>query len=164
MSQMIQSKGVSAQLVDADFIEHITISGIRIPTFLIGQQNYFPIGKKTIQQAVSTGQEVEHRETCTPLVGKDNGCVEGIGETTITHGIGFVLKENAVINRIQFIFEEKPDEDTRKLLKSKAFRWAPSKCAWQRKLTDNARTAARQIAETLGMSEAAEVDGQTSML
>ena len=38
-------------------------------------------------------------------------------------------------DRIQLFFDEKPSEETRAFLKSKAFKWAPSVGAWQRQMT-----------------------------
>lgn len=64
-------------------------------------------------------------------------------------GDGFELVENAEIGRIQFLFDDKPDEDTRALLKSYGFRWSPSQGAWQRMLNDNGRYAARKVMEKL---------------
>lgn len=39
---------------------------------------------------------------------------------------------NKEINRIQFLFDNIPDEDTRKILKSYGFRWSRHEKAWQR--------------------------------
>ena len=52
---------------------------------------------------------------------------------------------NTAENRLQIIFDEKPDADLRSELKSEGFRWAPSQGAWQRQLNDNAFRAARRI-------------------
>lgn len=64
-------------------------------------------------------------------------------------GNGYKLVENAELGRIQFIFDGKPDEDTRMLLKSHGFRWSPSQGAWQRMLNDNGRYAAQQVTEKM---------------
>lgn len=48
-------------------------------------------------------------------------------------------------NRLQIIFEEKPDADLRAELKGNGFRWAPSQGAWQRQLNENAIRAAKRI-------------------
>lgn len=48
-------------------------------------------------------------------------------------------------NRLQIIFDGKPDADIRTELKGEGFRWAPSQGAWQRQLTDNAMRAARRL-------------------
>ena len=56
------------------------------------------------------------------------------------------MRINTEINRIQFIFNEIPSEEIRKLLKSNGFKWSPSEKAWQRQRTLNAvRTAERLI-------------------
>ena len=54
--------------------------------------------------------------------------------------------DNAEDNRIQLLFDGKPDEETRKELKSRGFRWTPSKGVWQRQRTNDARYAAKKIA------------------
>lgn len=48
-------------------------------------------------------------------------------------------------NRLQIIFDGKPDEEIRGKLKSNGFRWAPSQGAWQRQLTDNAIYACQRL-------------------
>lgn len=55
-----------------------------------------------------------------------------------------VNKEN---NRLQILFDDKPNEDIRSKLKSNAFRWSPREKAWQRQLTENAFYAIGQIEE-----------------
>ena len=55
------------------------------------------------------------------------------------------VKINEAENRLQLIFEEKPDADQRQELKSNGFKWAPSQGAWQRQLNQNAIRAAARI-------------------
>lgn len=64
-------------------------------------------------------------------------------------GDGYELVENTDMGRIQFIFDGKPDDDTRALLKENGFRWAPSQGAWQRMLNDNGRSAAQRVMQAL---------------
>lgn len=64
-------------------------------------------------------------------------------------GNGYTLTENADLMRIQFIFDDKPDESTRTLLKSNGFKWAPSQGAWQRMLNNNGRYAAKRVMQAL---------------
>ena len=59
--------------------------------------------------------------------------------------------ENTEHNRIQFFFDGKPSADTRQIMKSHGFRWAPSVEAWQRQLTNNARFSARLALKALGV-------------
>lgn len=56
---------------------------------------------------------------------------------------GFQIVRNADLNRLQIIFDGKPDDETRQALKSNGFRWSPHNSAWQRQLTPNAERAAR---------------------
>ena len=51
---------------------------------------------------------------------------------------GGELRINIEINRIQFVFNDIPSIETRKLLKSNGFKWAPTEKAWQRQRTINA--------------------------
>ena len=51
---------------------------------------------------------------------------------------GGEMRINLEINRIQFVFNEIPPIEVRKLLKSHGFKWAPSEKAWQRQRTLNA--------------------------
>lgn len=64
-------------------------------------------------------------------------------------GDGYKLVENAELGRIQFIFDGKPDENTRALLKANGFKWAPSQGAWQRMLNDHGRYAAQKVRDEL---------------
>ena len=50
-------------------------------------------------------------------------------------------------NRVQIIFDGKPDADIRTALKQSGFRWAPSQGAWQRMLNQNGIYAAKQVTE-----------------
>lgn len=51
----------------------------------------------------------------------------------------FKVVENTDLMRLQLIFDDKPSEEVRKVLKSHAFRWSPINKCWQRQLTDNAK-------------------------
>ncbi len=62
---------------------------------------------------------------------------------------GFTYVENTDEMRVQFIFDGKPDEETRSLLKYWGFRWAPSQGAWQRQLTSNGKYAAKEVIKKL---------------
>ena len=62
---------------------------------------------------------------------------------------GYTYKEDAELMRVQFFFDGKPDEETRSLLKSNGFRWAPSQGAWQRQLTENGKRAAKRVMEEI---------------
>lgn len=57
---------------------------------------------------------------------------------------GGEIVRNLEADRLQIIFDEKPDEEMRAKLKSNGFRWSPRYGAWQRQLTQNAESAARR--------------------
>lgn len=57
---------------------------------------------------------------------------------------GGEIVRNLEADRLQILFDGKPDEDTRAALKSNGFRWSPRFQAWQRQLTANAESAARR--------------------
>ena len=58
---------------------------------------------------------------------------------------GGVLMTNEEINRVQIIFDDKPDETLRAQLKANGFHWAPSERAWQTQRTPAALRRARLI-------------------
>ncbi len=55
------------------------------------------------------------------------------------------IVHNVEQNRLQILFDNKPDEETRATLKSHGFRWSPKNQAWQRQLTPNAIYDANHI-------------------
>jgi hypothetical protein len=61
----------------------------------------------------------------------------------------FKIVENTEIMRLQLLFDGKPDEKTRSVLKSNGFKWAPSQNAWQRQLTENAKYSLQRIIKEL---------------
>lgn len=58
---------------------------------------------------------------------------------------GGKVEANTDANRLQVMFDDKPDEATRTELKNNGFRWSPNAEAWQRQLTDNAYRAANYV-------------------
>lgn len=71
---------------------------------------------------------------------------EAEAETVTINGESAQVIRNKEEMRLQLLFDGKPDEATRRMLKSNGFRWAPSCTAWQRMLNDNAEYALRRIA------------------
>ena len=61
-------------------------------------------------------------------------------------------------NRVQFIFDGKPEPAVRGILKRHAFRWSPSRGAWVRQATTNGVYAAKRVRKEL--DEMAEIDGE----
>lgn len=66
-------------------------------------------------------------------------------------GVGYIYREDREENRLMFAFDEKPDEETRKMMRSEAFKWSPSREGkpYVRKITGNALAAARYLREWL---------------
>ncbi len=62
---------------------------------------------------------------------------------------GLRVIENTEAMRIQFVFEDKPDEETKSVLKSNGFKWSPSAGAWQRMLNENGKYAAKTVLQKL---------------
>ncbi len=63
----------------------------------------------------------------------------------IATGAGWRIERNPDLDRVQIFFDEKPPQALRDKLKGAGWKWAPSRGAWQRKLTENAIAGARQI-------------------
>lgn len=63
--------------------------------------------------------------------------------------------QNPEAARVQIVFQGKPDAETRSLLKSEGFRWAPSEGAWQRHLNNAGRHAASRVISALQTEAAA---------
>ena len=61
----------------------------------------------------------------------------------IDAGAGIRIVDNVEDNRLQIIFPEKPDADTRSRLKQWGFRWSPTNGAWQRHRSPSALTLAK---------------------
>lgn len=74
---------------------------------------------------------------------------KGTTETEIAEIEGLKVVENSEAMRIQLIFDGKPDEETRTILKQHGFRWSPRFMAWQRELNANGRFAAKQVLEKI---------------
>ncbi|WP_020402799.1 zincin-like metallopeptidase domain-containing protein [Gracilimonas tropica] len=87
---------------------------------------------------------IEKAETEAETESKSETDIEVISDNN-----GITVLANSEENRVQILFDSKPSEEIRDLLKANNFRWAPSKKAWQRKLTENARIAAEAMLPAL---------------
>lgn len=66
---------------------------------------------------------------------------------------GVKLVQNTTLDRIQLLFDGKPDAETITKLKREAFRWSPREGAWQRQNTNNGVQAAYRVLRFLGQGE-----------
>lgn len=70
-------------------------------------------------------------------------------ESDVCKNEPFIYELDSQENRVMFIFEGKPCEETRNVLKSHAFKWSPSRTAWVRKITGNALHYVRYVKQAL---------------
>ncbi len=96
---------------------------------------------RRLQQRLAALARMKERGTQSKEVETDVGAVE--------------IKENADIARIQLLFQGKPDDPTRRVLKANGFRWSPSQGAWQRHLNEAGRYAAQRVLKTISGASAA---------
>ncbi|WP_446471509.1 hypothetical protein [Xenorhabdus stockiae] len=61
----------------------------------------------------------------------------------------FIYMVDIEENRIKFIFDGKPKEEVRKILKEGSFKWSKNKNAWIRKITHNALYTAKKLKEKI---------------
>lgn len=66
-------------------------------------------------------------------------------ETTEIDFDGGTIIDNVEDNRVQIVYDGKPDADIRKELRSRGFRWSPQAGAWQRKRGGNALYDAQNL-------------------
>lgn len=67
---------------------------------------------------------------------------------------GVKLVQNTTLDRIQLLFDGKPEAETISKLKGEAFRWSPREGAWQRQNTNNGVQAAYRVLRFLGHGNA----------
>ena len=65
--------------------------------------------------------------------------------TTCTPFPGGVIIDNVEENRLQIIFDSKPEKSVREALKGRGFHWSPRNRAWQRQRSRDATYCARMI-------------------
>lgn len=74
-------------------------------------------------------------------------------ETKEEKGRFYTYREDTDENRVMFIFDGKPSEAIRAILKSNAFKWSPSRGAWVRQLNANGKWAASCVKQKLDAME-----------
>lgn len=73
------------------------------------------------------------------------------GEASEVRIQDYVYRHDPKENRVMFIFDGKPDEKTRSVLKSHSFKWSPRRGAWVRQATGNAFYAAKKVRKELSL-------------
>lgn len=79
---------------------------------------------------------------------KEEGTTETKTEDTEGNEL-FTIVKNTEIMRLQLIFNGKPVDEVRDILKRNGFKWSPKNGAWQRQLTDNALYSLKRVAEAI---------------
>lgn len=73
---------------------------------------------------------------------------------------GVKLVQNETLNRIQLLFDGKPEAETITNLKREAFRWSPREGAWQRQNTNNGVQAAYRVLRLMGHSKGSIINSK----
>lgn len=89
-------------------------------------QNIRSVKKRIEQLEAQKGKETTQRQ------------IEFMGESVM-------VIENVELMRLQLMFDGKPDDDIRAVLKKNGFRWSPKNGTWQRQLTNNAKYALKMM-------------------
>jgi hypothetical protein len=76
---------------------------------------------------------------------------EAASQTTNEYELfpGCICKENVEINRVQLLFDEKPNSQVRTLLKQNGFKWSPTNAAWQRHLNTQGKSAVQWVKQKI---------------
>lgn len=117
-------EGITQKLMTPDFMGRVGY-----PSYALSNNN---ANIRRIKQRIADLEKAATRET-----------------RVRSEGEGFRVVENAEANRIQILFDGKPPEDVRAMLKGYGFRWAPSEGAWQRHLNGSGAMYADIVAKKL---------------
>lgn len=74
---------------------------------------------------------------------------KNLDNNRFTKAEGVKVENDLVDMRIRLIFDDKPDDKTRELLKSSGFKWSPKNNAWQRQNTTNGIYATERVLKTI---------------
>lgn len=89
------------------------------------------------------------KERIATLTRKHNETLKTDGENVEYPFNGGVVVLNYTEDRVQLVYDDKPNEATITDLKQRGFKWSPSNKAWQRMITDNTIYAVKSL---LGVS------------
>jgi hypothetical protein len=104
-------------------------------------------------QLTNNGANIRRMETRLAQLRAAHAAAEAAGgeeKRTSYQGLCDVV-ENFDENRLQIIFDGKPDATVRDELKGNGFKWAPTQGAWQRQLNNAARYAATRFLRSQGI-------------
>lgn len=148
----------------ADYYNKSARVEMMCPSVMISGASNFPVRKKEKQNAArdrlvdewSCLEQLRNRiirlKTYTP----PKAVKQGVATKESFDNPYFRVVQNEELNRLQLLFEGKPDEETRSLLKANGYKWSPKNTAWQRQLTPNAKVSVRYIINMLKKREVEE--------
>lgn len=139
---------------NAYFRKHETLDGCPVPVSdrtrqSIAYRQQMGVSVKPYESFVLANNNAEIHRLRARIEDLEKEATRANEKAEPVEGDGYRLVENTELGRIQFLFDGKPDDDTRTLLKENGFKWAPSQGAWQRMLNDNGHRAAEKIREAL---------------
>lgn len=120
------------------------------PSVMISGASNFPVRKKE-KQNEARGRHYEEYERIKGYLEKikwlkNSKPIEPTNQPNKEYDRDyFKVIENAEIDRLQLVFDGKPSESVRKILKSNGYKWSPKNETWQRQLTDNARASVTKV-------------------
>ncbi|HHO81694.1 MAG TPA: DUF3560 domain-containing protein [Halothiobacillus sp.] len=115
---------------------------------LLSRPGFFGYESFTLQNNNAKARRIAHRISQLEAL-RERGNVEHKGRD-------YTYREDVGENRVMFIFDGKPDADTRDLLKRHRFKWSPSRGAWVRQLGYNGIVAGREARKALDARASAD--------
>jgi hypothetical protein len=103
-------------------------------------------------------EELQKRQTVLEEKKKNETSGSTVNTGRVDFDGGYIF-ENPEMDRIQIIYDGKPERDVIDKLKHNGFRWSPSQGAWQRQLNRNGRSAVNRVMEETGINTKIDIDG-----
>ncbi|MCQ2577524.1 MAG: hypothetical protein MJ176_03220 [Treponema sp.] len=122
-----------------------------------------PFPQNQTQEIARNKQRLEElqkrKEAIEKLAAKETESGGNAGTVGRVDFDGGYVYENLEMDRIQIIYDGKPDKDTISTLKHNGFHWTPSQGAWQRQLNRNGRMAVNRVFAETGIDKKIDIDG-----
>ena len=103
-------------------------------------------------------EELQKRQEVIEEKKKNESSGSGTNSDRVDFDGGYIY-ENPELDRIQIIYDSKPERDVIDRLKHHGFRWSPSQGAWQRQLNRNGRRAVNDVMAATGIDTKIDLDG-----
>ncbi len=138
---------IAQALVDGTGCSHAVAFKILTPNYL---------GQRGFESFSLQNNSAEIRRLEMRLRSIESKRERGDQEASYPTELGWVeVRQNVEADRVQLVFPAKPDEETRRLLKSEGFRWSPRWGAWQRHLNNAGLAAADKVLHALHPAQTA---------